>query len=58
MGVVAVVVVAVVVVGDDVVVMMGMVMVIIRVERETVPSQTSDMGKNTVSVLALSFLLP
>ena len=26
--------------------------------RETVPSQTSDMGKKTVSVLALSFLLP
>ena len=26
--------------------------------RETVPSQTSDMGKKTVSVLAPSFLLP
>ena len=26
--------------------------------RETVPSQTSDMGKKTVSVLVHSFLLP
>ena len=26
--------------------------------RETVPSQTSDMGKKTLSVLAHSFLLP
>ena len=26
--------------------------------RETVPSQTSDMGKKTVSVLAHKFLLP
>ena len=26
--------------------------------RETVPSQTSDMGKKTVSVLAHPFLLP
>ena len=26
--------------------------------RETVPSQTSDIGKNTLSVLAHSFLLP
>ena len=27
-------------------------------QREIVPSQTSDMGKKTVSVLAHSFLLP
>ena len=26
--------------------------------RETVPSQTSDIGKRTVSVIAHSFLLP
>ena len=29
-----------------------------RLPRETVPSQTSDMGRETVSVIGLSFLLP
>ena len=31
---------------------------IYRVTRETVPVQTSDMGKKTVSVLAHLFVLP
>ena len=29
-----------------------------NVKRETIPSQTSDMGRKTVSVLASPFLLP
>ena len=29
-----------------------------KYQRETVPSQTSDMGKKTLSVLAHNFLLP
>ena len=33
-------------------------LIVVLKVRETVPSQTSDMGKKTVSVLAHSFLLP